>query len=296
MSVGATERPWELAGAAGETILGDVHRPVGEARGTLLICHGFMGYKDYGLMPLLADAAAKRGWVAHRFNFSHSGMTHRLETFERDDLFARDTWRKQAIDLRTVLVALRSGELDGGGRPVVVFGHSRGGVTALLTTRWMLDENDPALPDALVTAASPSASHRVTQEQAEALREAGYLERKSGRTGQTLKIDRRWLDEQHDDPDWHAVLTAAGRVAVAELPWLILHGSGDDTVPLADGEALLEASGGRAELRVVDGASHTFDCPNPAPREVTTVNTRRLIEATLAFAGEVRDRSVSAGE
>ncbi|MEL6980775.1 MAG: alpha/beta fold hydrolase, partial [Pseudomonadota bacterium] len=174
------------------------------------------------------------------------------------------------------------GELENGGRPVVVFGHSRGGVTALLTARWMLDENDPALPDALVTAASPSATHRMTDEQAAAMRDAGFLERKSGRTGQTLRIGRGWLDEQLDEPAWHDALVAAGRVAVADVPWLILHGSGDDTVPVTDGEALREASGGRAEMRVVDGASHTFDCPNPAPRDVATVNTRRLIEATLA--------------
>lgn len=293
--MGPIEQPWELAGAGGESILGDAHLPAGDACGTLLIGHGFMGYKDYGLMPLLADAAARDGWAAHRFNFSHSGMTNRIETFERADLFELDTWRKQAIDLRAVLSALHRGELPGGGRPVVVFGHSRGGVTALLTTRWMLDESDPALPDALITAAAPAASHRMTQEQTASMRDAGHLERKSGRTGQSLRIHRGWLDEQLADPDWHAVLTAAGRVAVAEIPWLILHGSGDDTVPLVDGEALRDASGCRARMQVIDGASHTFDCPNPAPRDVTTVNTRRLIESTLAFADTVRGRAISAG-
>ncbi|MEM9251970.1 MAG: alpha/beta fold hydrolase [Planctomycetota bacterium] len=286
--MGPTEQAWEIVGAEGEAILGDVHLPVGAAHGTLVICHGFMGYKDYGLLPRLADAAARDGWIAHRFNFSHSGMTNRIETFERPDLFERDTWRKQATDLRAVLTSIERGTLASGGRPVVVFGHSRGGVTALLTTRWMLDERDSAAPDAQVTAASPAASHRMTDEQAEAMRTTGYLERKSGRTGQSLRIHRDWLDKQLADPGWHAMVTAAGRVAGADIPWLIVHGSNDDTVRVADGEALRDASGGRAKLSVIDGAGHTFDCPNPAPSDDLPVNTSRLIESTLAFAESVR--------
>ena len=53
----------------------------------MLIAHGFKGYKDYGMFPRLARVAAETGFVAHRFNFSHSGMTDRIATFEHPDLF-----------------------------------------------------------------------------------------------------------------------------------------------------------------------------------------------------------------
>jgi len=279
---------WQIDGAEGEAILGDAHEPRGRSRGTLVVCHGSMGYKDYGVLPRLAEAACDAGWVAHKLNFSHSGVTRDVETFARPELYRRDTWRKQATDLRAVLRAITSGELARGGGPVVVFGHSRGGVTALLTTRWMLDEGDDATPNGIVTAAAPAQINRLSEEEIATAKRDGVLERKSNRTGQTLWMDRVWIDEQEADPAWHDPLTAGGRVVTAEIPWLIVHGTGDTTVPIDEGEAYERAGAGRARLHRIEGAGHTFDCPNPAPPMAELpANARELIDATLRFAGAV---------
>jgi alpha-beta hydrolase superfamily lysophospholipase len=281
-----SDRRWQIIGAQGEAILGNVHPPSSPApsAGTLVICHGSMGYKDYGLLPRLAEAACDAGWTAHRFNFSHSGMTHDFERFERPDLYRRDTWRKQAIDLRAVLHALADGTLTHGGGPVAVFGHSRGGVTALLTTRWMLEEGDPAAPDRVITAAAPARINRLSEEEIAVARRDGTLERRSHRTGQTLWMDRVWIDEQEADPAWHDPLTAGARLVEAGVPWLILHGDADETVPIDEGERYRSAAGGEPAWRALPGGNHVFDCPNPPPpAEALPATTRATIDAVLGF-------------
>ena len=49
---------WTLPGAAGETILGNTHLPATTPRAAAIIVHGFLGYKDYGFFPTIADTLA----------------------------------------------------------------------------------------------------------------------------------------------------------------------------------------------------------------------------------------------
>ena len=68
---------WQITGADGETILGNTHLPAGEAVGTVLLAHGFKGYKDYGMFPVVADAFADAGLITHRFSqecLAHDGL------------------------------------------------------------------------------------------------------------------------------------------------------------------------------------------------------------------------------
>ena len=97
----ATVESWTIDGSDGEPIRGDVHAAsIAPPRGVFLIAHGFKGYKDYGMFPVLAREFAAAGFIAHRFNFSHSGMTNNIATFERPDLFEKDTWNRQVYDFR----------------------------------------------------------------------------------------------------------------------------------------------------------------------------------------------------
>src|SRR5262245_57909745 len=171
-------RSWSIPGAEGQPILGDTHRPPPSpsARGVILVLHGFKGYKDYGMFPRLATECAAAGFIAHRFNFSYSGMTNRIEMFERPDLFERDTWNKQVFDLRSVIESMGRGQIEGRGLPYVIFGHSRGGVTALLTAGRFADDPDFVQPAGIVTAAAPASCNPLSRDEIEILLARGYLE------------------------------------------------------------------------------------------------------------------------
>ncbi len=249
---------WTIAGAEGQPIYGNTHWPSGERDRVLVICHGFKGYKDYGFLPYLAQRAAQSGLVAHRFNFSHSGMTNHLETFEHPQLFEQDTWSKQAFDLEQVSTAARAGQLPGADacRFMAWFGHSRGGVTALLTAV----RYPESAPDRIVTAASPCTGDNITDEQREILQTRGWLESASSRTGQELRIGRAWLADIDAAPKNVDPLAAIKNI---KCPVLIVHGDADSTVPVDSAHLLHRAGAARTRLEVIDNASHTFNAANP---------------------------------
>jgi len=277
----STVSDWSIPGSDHQPILGNTHLPDGghdAVIGVMLICHGFKGYKDYGFFPHLAEAASAVGLIAHRFNFSHSGMTNNIDTFERPDLFEQDTWRKQSRDLGLVVAAVEGGGLDGRGLPIIVFGHSRGGVTTLLTAG---DEDTGARLAGVVSAASPSACSRLGPEQIEMLKKAGRIASPSSRTGQTLYVGRRVQDEIDQDPNWHDPCRAA---AAIRCPVMLIHGADDTTVPISEAHELHEAQP-NAELKIIESAGHTFNAPNPLPLNQTPPpEAQQMIDTACDFA------------
>jgi len=275
---------WSLPGSGGEAILGNTHVPSGASRGTVLLCHGFKGYKDYGFFPRLAQRCAEAGFVTHRFNFSHSGMTNRVETFERPDLFERDTWGRQIDDLLAVARAVQDGSLQRGEGGSIWFGHSRGGITVLNTAaRIARGEADAALmPTRIITAAAPSSPCRIPEQHRERLRQDGYMLSPSGRTGQALRVGADWLHEIEREGDR---LNPCVSTATLDVPVLLIHGAEDPTVPVDEAHELHDASAGDAELTIIPGAQHTFNCPNPLAVDAEQPpETRAMIDAATAFA------------
>lgn len=292
---------WTIDGAAGQPIFGDTHLPdAGPPKGVVVVCHGFKGYKDYGFLPALAQAAADWGFIAHRFNFSHSGMTNRLETFERPDLFAKDTWGKQIHDLMTVAGADAGGRLPGneahhGALPVFWLGHSRGGVTVLLTAgrvfAGLAGGYAGPRPSGLITLAAPSGAQWLDESQRRVLRRQGYLESPSARTGQALRIGTEWLEEMEGDA---AAFDVHSAIRKTSCPILIVHGEQDATVPVEAAYELVQAAGSKAQMRVIAGASHTFNAVNPMPPGSPPglppglpppPETREMIESVRGFLG-----------
>lgn len=250
---------WELPGSDGRPIYGNTHNPPpGVPRiGQLLICHGFKGYMDYGFLPRLADTAASLGVVSHRFNFSHSGVTRAFDTFAQPDLFEKDTWNRQVFDLTQVLEQ-RCGFED---LPVAFFGHSRGGVTALLAASRLPEDRIVKV----ITAASPADANRLEPEQCDMLRRVGRLPSPSGRTGQMLHVGRDWLAEIEADPEAHDPLRASATVGDRVLH---LHGSDDDTVPATDLQRFAAANP-VAKTHLISGPNHVFNAPNPLPTDAS---------------------------
>ena len=273
---------WSIPGYDNQPILGNTHMPDGgpdAAIGVMLISHGFKGYKDYGFFPHIAEATAKAGLIAHRFNFSHSGMTNNIDTFEKPELFEKDTWLKQSADLNTVINAVRTGAIAGQDKPLSLFGHSRGGVTTLLTA------GDPTagLGEQLagvISAAAPSACSRLDADTIEMLKRVGKIASPSSRTGQTLYVGRAWQDQIDEDPVWHDPCRAITEI---QCPVMLIHGTEDTTVPLTEAEELHHARPDTRYISIPGG--HTFNAPNPMPLEQTPPpETQQMIDAACGFA------------
>jgi dienelactone hydrolase len=224
-------------------------------RPAVLVVHGFKGFKDWGMFPLVAERMARAGLTAVSFNLSGSGVDEEGQS-SWPERFGHATYSGDLEDMRRVAAALAEGRL--GMAPTSVFGllgHSRGGGEAIL-----LAAEDPRVK-ALVTWAAIAGVNRWPG-QAGAWRSAGSIPITNARTGQVLPL----YPDVLDDIEQHAALldipAAAARVGV---PWLLLHGTGDESVPPSEAEQLRRAAAHSPALRFlpIEGAGHTFGATHP---------------------------------
>lgn len=274
---------WIIEGSGGEPIEVSTTRPAGEPRAHAVIVHGFLGYKDYGMFPRLSDRLAGVGLVAHRINLSHSGVRGDPSTFTRPDLFERDTWKKQVFDIGCVLDAIEAGSGPAG--EMALIGHSRGGVSCLLAAAERFESGRGPKPARVVTLAAPSACCSWDEATRRRALEEGFIEVRSSRTGQTLRVGRSWLQEQLDDPGWHDLLRRVGSIG---CPVLVMHGAEDPTVPVSSageiGGGIGGGIGANAERVVIGGGDHVFNTPNPMPPdEPESAELHEAIGRTIAF-------------
>ncbi len=253
---------WQIPGSDNQPIYGNSHAPQHgkPVKGTIIIAHGLMGYKDYGFIPVLAKQLAKRlNFIVHRFNFSHSGITNSYQRFEHPEFFAKDNWARQIEDLIAVDTATRQQKLPHADpdAPVYWLGHSRGGVTALLAAA-----SAKCPPKGVICASAPSHAINLSPEMIEEIKSLGYMELMSGRTGQVLKVDRQWLDAIEQHP-YNFAPTAAIAKVTSDI--LIVHGQDDPTVPATCAQDLVNAASGIPQLCLIPNCNHVYNSPNPLP-------------------------------
>ena len=154
---------------------------------------------------------------------------------------------------------------------VGLFGHSRGGGTAILAAA------DAAWTDrlgALVTWSAVSTFDRLDTAAKLVWRQKGTTPMVNARTGQELLLDRIVLDDLEKRRNELDILAASCRRLA---PWLLIHGQDDETVPVAEAETLAEHAAGKGVLLEIPAASHTFGATHPF-----TGPTPQLIEALNA--------------
>ncbi len=261
MSIART--PFRIEPRPGHVIRGDLWSPPdsGESDTAVVICHGFKGFKDWGFFPYLSSRiAARTSLPTVSFNFSGSGVGDDLETFSELDRFGHNTFTDEVMDLSAVLAGLTDGSLgEVGLHPIGrfgLFGHSRGGASVILTAA----ECEEVA--AIATWAAISSVERYEQAYAEPLERDGMVTIHNARTGQDMPLYRDILDDIRANRDSLNVLGAAARL---RIPFLILHGTEDESVPSSAARELIEAAGNRGRLEWIEGGSHTMNSAHPFP-------------------------------
>jgi dienelactone hydrolase len=243
------------------------------SRPAVVVLHGFKGFKDWGMFPHLAERLSLAGFTALSPNLSGSGVDDAGE-FSLPDRFGHNTFSAELEDLRRIIDALEQGEL---GVPAPsslgLVGHSRGGGIAVLQTA-----RDQRVR-ALVTWAAISRVERWPQDQRTAWRAAGHTEIQNARTGQVLPLYTDVLDDIEHNADRLDIEAAAGRVAV---PWLILHGTEDESVGFSEAESLKAASSRKkTRLLPIERGGHTFGATHPWRSGTPQLDT--VFDATIEW-------------
>ena len=193
-----------------------------------ILGHGVTGNKDRPFLIALAEGLAAAGISALRLSFSGNGSS--------GGRFQDCTISKEVADLGAVLDTI-------GDRRVGYIGHSMGGAVGVIRAsederlRW------------LVSLAG------MVHTEAFARREFGDVVPGSG-----------FMWEEEDCPlsqvfmdDMAAISSVVDRGAAIDVPWLLVHGSEDDVVPLEDSRDIVaRAEKTTPRLVEIEGADHVF--------------------------------------
>jgi alpha-beta hydrolase superfamily lysophospholipase len=241
--------------------------------GSVIICHGFKGFAHWAFFPYLARTLAQRGLTAITFDFSGSGIGADRESFTEAEAFAGNTFSRDLEDLEIVEEhARRMKWIDG---KFGLFGHSRGGGTAILYAA-----SEAASVNSLVTWAAISYPNRWSPEDVITWRKRGHTEIANSRTGQVMRLETDLLDDVEVNGKTKLnIEAAAGKV---KAPWLIIHGTDDETVPSSEAEHLHSLSKGMSTLRLIEGANHGFSATHPLA-EAPPVLERVVLETAKFF-------------
>ena len=228
-----------------------------EAAGPLplvLLCHGFKGFRRWGMFPHIAESLAAGGRAVALFDLTHNGTAPGSEQdFTRLDLFERQTLSRHVADLLFVLESLREPHWSDEHALLTdapwLVGHSLGGGVAILAAA-----AEPSVAG-VVTLNGVSHVQRIPAAARAQLAERGHVIIPNARTGQDMPLGTPWFE----DADRTDLAAAARSLA---CPALVLAGSADSVVPPDEARAL-GAWIPRARLEFVTGADHTFCARHP---------------------------------
>ena len=263
---------FEIPCRDGLSIRGEVY-PAESALGSVVICHGFKGFAHWAFFPYLARTLAQDGLTAITFDFSGSGIGADRESFTQAEAFAGNTFSRELEDLELVEDYARRKKWING--KFGMFGHSRGGGVAILFAA-----AEGSNVNSLVTWAAISYPNRWSPEDTLTWRKRGYAEITNSRTGQVMRLGTDLLD----DVELHGKtkLNIQGAAGKIKVPWLIVHGTGDETVDSSEPEHLHSLSKGISTLRLIERTNHGFDATHPLG-EVPPVLERVVLETAKFF-------------
>jgi len=270
---------FEIPCKDGLTIRGEIY-PAESSLGSVIVCHGFKGFAHWAFFPYLAQTLAENGLTAITFDFSGSGIGRDRESFTEPEAFAGNTLSREQDDLENLVDYARRMKWISG--KFGLFGHSRGGGTAIVFAT--ATDSDVS---SLVTWAAISYPNRWTSEDVLTWRRKGHAEITNSRTGQIMRLGTDLLDdvELHGKTKLN-IQGAAGRIKV---PWLIVHGTADETVPSSEAERLHALSPGVSTLRLIEGANHGFDARHPLS-EIPPVLEKVVLETVKFFVRNATPR------
>jgi uncharacterized protein len=204
------------------------------ARNLVILGHGVTGNKDRPFVVALAEALAARGIAALRFSFSGNG--------DSEGNFVDSTISKETSDLGAVLDATRDFK-------VCYVGHSMCGAVGVMRA---------ASDDRIQWLVSLAG---MVHTRAFAEREFGTVKPGEGCMWDepSCPLSVAYMD------DAAKIDSVAGLASKISVPWLLIHGSEDDVVPVQDSLDILEKAGETARLIQIPGSNHVFAGEFTAP-------------------------------
>ena len=215
----------EIRNEHGERLDYTYHK--GEGDRIVVIGHGVTGNKDRPALVALAEGLAAAGISALRFSFSGNG--------ESEGAFTDSTITKEVADLGSVIDALE-------GYNVCYVGHSMGGAVGVLRTA-----TDERIQSLVSLAGMVHTQAFAEREFGDATPDAGFMWDEPD-----CPLSQAYVD------DMATIDSVAKQASKFAVPWLLVHGTEDDIVPIEDSRDILQHASAQTDLLELPGVDHVF--------------------------------------
>jgi pimeloyl-ACP methyl ester carboxylesterase len=246
----------------------------GTKKPLVIICHGFMAFKDWGMFPFVGKEFTRYGFASVVFNFSHNGIADTEKKITDYNAFEHNTLSQELADIRRVTDELYDGSLKKNflnAETIALVAHSRGGGIAIVHAA-----NDSRI-SMLATWSSISRFDRWNAQQKIRWREAGFLPASNRMHTHPLKIGIDFLNDMEHNAEKFYIPASASRLTI---PWLIVQGTEDVITPLSEAQELYEHSNKtQTEFLLLHRVGHLYNALNEHDR--TTV--QHLVDVTAHF-------------
>lgn len=239
----------EIRNAQGEKLDFAFHDGGSGARALVMIGHGVTGNKDRPWDIALADGLATAGVHALRFSFAGNG--------DSEGDFRECTVSKEVADLGTVIDAVTTA----GHENLVYAGHSMGGAVGVIRA-----SSDDRIKFLVSLAGMVHTAKFAEVEFGEETPDGGFM----------------WEDE--DCPlsssfvnDMNAIGSVLGEATKIRAPWLLVHGTADDVVPIEESREIYASAHEPKKLVELPGADHVFNGDALQP----------MLDAVVSWVGEM---------
>jgi pimeloyl-ACP methyl ester carboxylesterase len=220
----------EIRNAQGEKLDYAYHSAQGDCPFTVIIGHGVTANMNRPFVETLAKGLAMAGIPTLRFSFSGNG--------DSEGRFEDSCVTKEVEDLGAVIDAVKAK-----GRRVAYVGHSMGGAVGV--KRAAADDRI----ELLVSLAGMVHTAKFAEvEFGEETPGSGFMWGK-----EDCPLSQAFVD------DMNQIGSVLGLGAQIKAPWLLVHGTVDDVVPIAESREIFAQAQDPKELIEIENCDHVFD-------------------------------------
>ena len=245
----------------------------------VIFCHGYKGYKDWGAWNLIAEKFARNDLFFVKFNFSHNGGT--LEQpidFPDLEAFGHNNFIKELDDIKSVINWLLDNdnyknEIDP--KSITLIGHSRGG--GIVTIK--ANEDDRVTKVISWAGISDFGSRFPDKNGLKHWKKEGVAYITNARTKQQMPHYYQFYTTFKKNEKRLHIKSAVHNL---KIPYLIIHGTNDETVKTIEAENLHRWNTNN-KLVFVKNGNHTFGSVQPYESDQLPENLKEVAETSIDF-------------
>jgi pimeloyl-ACP methyl ester carboxylesterase len=246
----------------------------------VIFCHGYKGFKDWGAWDLVAEAFAKADCFFVKFNFSYNGGTMQQPIdFPDLEAFGENNYTQELNDVQFVIEHLTqtSFELsaEANTQDITLIGHSRGGGIVTIKA-----EEEAKITKVISWAGVSDYASRFPQGKAlEDWKNSGVYYVVNGRTKQEMPHFYQFFEDFQANAIRLDIQRATKNI---QIPHLIIHGTTDVAVPVAEAEQLHQWNP-KSKLHLIENADHVFSARHPWNATQLPADLAEVTQTSIEF-------------